>query len=884
MMNWIYFVLIGASFASFSVARSHAAAKPPEAPKTRGEAAAEERPLSKFEKGFFLEKHPEWLSPEPEAIRALVAKSAGRPAVLVGAARELIAAGRNDSARILLNAVLESVPENATVTRDGAKAPVNLLLREATLAHALRYQLEPSPGDLEATRRLLLGFAGAMPYWPLKLNRTGKAESNWVAQDHPRIYQQFGSGGLWGQWYHLDLRGSYPLLQAYDLTAGHFSADERRAIEEGLFLFQVGLIERWPEIYHNTIVYKLDGLLRYGLVLHRPELIHRAVGLIIRLFHIGFSPDGFWQEGTPAYHRQVASRMTGSFPALLKGYSDPPGWRHPQTGKRFDDLDLEKTFGAAMARIRRSQEKITLPDGYIAALNDTDPDYYTTAPKSVSRAELLGTSGYAVLGSGRGEHQQQLYLNYSGTFGHEHYDANAIHWYALGTRLVDETRYRPIQGSDSSRAWSSNTYAHQTVVIDEANQPGSSAKPQRAFTQDDAIEGVVEWPLRKRSAGTRHMGDLLLFDGSREALQAVEVEGKKAYGGKAGLYRRTILKVDLGGGEGYLVDFFRVKGGNLHDYMLHGPLALPYRAEFSVPLAPASGSLGPKNADPYYYKGSQLPRYIDLVERGEAAAPWQVTFTAENGIGLRSWMVCPHPVEILSGTAPAINRLGDAPFVAVRQGGGESFFIAVHEAYRGKPQLHGARLLASPENAEGGVVLEIDLGERRHRVFSTLGAERSVTFTEPGGESVLNGRLGWLEMEEGKVARASLWDGTRLAWPGGEVQQPRPAFEGEVTGTLRREAGDAGDAVRVAATLPTDGSLVGRIVHVDLGGELTWSYRIEKVEADHAQGQEEGSLLHLEHDPGFSIDPNGLAKMLYHPGWGTRKGVTFRIPLQAGLE
>lgn len=878
-MNPVYLFLIGASIAGLSLLPVQAAT-PPEVREVGAEVPAATRPLWKLEPGSFLDKHPEWLSAEPEAIRALVAEPADRSATLIQAARELIAAKRNASARIVLNAVIGSVPENAGVTRDGAKDPTNLLLRDVTLAYALRHHLEPSPGDLEAIRRLLLGFAEAMPHWPLKLNRTSKSENNWVGQDHPRIYGQFGACGLWGGWYHLDLTRGYPLLQAYDLSFDHLSAGDRKTIEEGLFLFQTGLIERWPEIYHNTIVYKLDGLIRFGLVLQRPELIHRAVELISQLYYIGFSPDGFWQEGTPAYHRQVAGRMTGSFPALLKGYSDPPGWRHPQTGKRFDDLDLGKTFEAAIARIRRSQEKITLPDGFIAALNDTDPAYYSTAPKTASGPELLGTSGFAVLGSGQGEHQQQLYLNFSGTFGHEHYDANAIHWYALGTRLLDETRYRPIQGSDSSRAWSSSTYSHQTVVIDEANQPGRFVKPPREFTADDAIEGMVEWPLRRSSAGSNHMGDLLLFDGSREGLQAIEVEGKKAYGGKADLYRRTILKVDLGGGEGYLVDLFRVKGGELHDYMLHGPLALPHRAEFSLSLQAASGNLAAKNVNPYFHKGVERPRSIDLQESGEATAPWHVTFAAENGVHLRSWVVCPHPVRILSGVAPAINRLGDAPFVAVRQSGGESFFIAVHEAYRKQPHVRGARLLASPKDAGGGVILEIDLGERRHQVFATADAAQSIALAEGDEGSVLKGRLGWLERKEGKVTRAALWDGTRLAWPGGEIEQARPAFEGKITGTLRREAGDAGDAVRVAAALPGDGSLVGHTLHVDLGGELIWSYRIEKVEADGG----EGSIVHLEHDPGFSIDANGLAKMLYHPGWGTRKGVTFRIPLHASLE
>ncbi len=877
-MKVIHLVLLGGVIAAGPLAGVAASSR--EAIAAQGEAdvpaAMPQRPIWKVEKGYFLDKRPEWLSEEPDKIRALVREHQAKPGDLIRVAQELTALGRKDSALIVLDGLLATVPENAGLSPAGGRDPINSRLRDAAYAHALCYHLRQSPGDLKEARRLLLAFAQAMPGWPVNLDKGSMAEKSWVAQDHPSVYQRFGSGGLWGRWYHLDLGQSYPLLHAYDLTLTTFSPDERKAIEEGIFDFQFKLIERWPEIYHNTIVYKLEGMIRFGLVLQRPEYIHRAVELIGDLFYIGFSPDGFWSEGTPAYHRQVANRMTGSFPALLEHYCDPPGWHHPETGKRFDDLDLARTFGQVIAEIGRSQEKITLPNGFAAALNDADPDYYFIGPKTRSRPELLGTSGYAVLGSGEGDLQQQLFVNFSGTYGHEHADTNAIAWFALGARVIDETRYRPIPGSDSSRAWSSSTYAHQTVVIDEINQPTRFAKPHREFGPDDAIRGKVKWPLRESHGGSQHMGDLLLFDGSREDLQVVEVEGKKGYGSLADIYRRTIIKVDLGGGEGYLVDFFRVKGGALHDYMLHGPLTQPHQASFSFPLQPASGTLGPKNA--YVPDRSKQPRFMDVKESGVPAAPWHVTFATEkNGARMRSRVVHPIGAEVLSGMAPAINHLGDAPFVAVRHRGGESVFVAIHEVYREKPHLRSARLLVEPQTATSGVVLEVDLGEHRHRVFSTFGPDQVVIVTEPGGASTLSGRLGWLQLEGERITRAALWDGTRLAFPGGEVQSPRPAFEGPVVKTLRREAGETGNALIVPGRLPTDGSLAGKTVHVDLGGELTWSYRIEKVEP----GDDATSVIHLEHEPGFEIDPNGLSKMLYHPGWGTRQPVTYRIPLSS---
>ncbi len=835
------------------------------------------RPLWKFEADF-LNRRREWNTKDLEAVRRLAQENLKNRNLLLDGAVALAAVGNHDAALAVLDTLVKGFPEE-TVTSEGGKNPLNLEMRDAAFAYALRYHLKRTPEDFLRARKLLLAFADAMSEWPLMVNRSAPASDpgNWISQDSSTIYHQFASGGLWGRWYHLDLMGSYPLLRAYDLIFPQLPPEEQAKIGKGIFDFQIGLIGRWPEIYHNTAVYKIDGLIRFGLVLKRPEYIHQAVKLIGDLFYIGFSPDGFWHEPAPSYHRQVASRMTKLFPDLLKGYSDPEGWRHPETGERFDDLDLGKTFGEVIRTIGRSQEKITLPSGFVAALNDTDPDYHFQFPRAKSGPELLGTSGFAILGSGEGADQQQLFLNFDGTHGHEHLDGNAIHWYALGHRVMDETRYRPLKGTDSSRAWSESTYAHQTVVINEENQPWRFLKDQKVFNADDAIRGVVTWPLRRSSAGTSHMGELLLFDGRREDLQVVEVEGKRAYGGLAEIYRRTIVKVDLGGGGGYLADIFRVRGGAVHDYMLHGPLALPHELRLSLPLEPATGTLGPKNA---YLGRAVSPRFIDLVGRGKADAPWSATFSAQNAINLTSLLLHPGSVEILSGKAPAINRPGDAPFVAVRNRGGESVFVAIHEVYPVQAGIKGARLLAAPSGADGGVIIEVDLGAFKHRILSTSGPDQAVSVVQGDHEYALSGRLGWLRMEGEKVVQGALWDGLSLRFPGGEIRSAHPALLGQVTGTLRRQAGDEANALIVKGAIPPGLSLTGSTVHLAFGKEHTWSYRIEAIEP----GADSTSVIHLEHDPGFQVLPDGLTKMLFHPGWGTRLPVTFRIPLHQAYQ
>jgi nicotinamidase-related amidase len=86
------------------------------------------------------------------------------------------------------------------------------------------------------------------------------------------------------------------------------------------------------------------------------------------------------------------------------------------------------------------------------------------------------------------------------------------------------------------------------------------------------------------------------------------------------------------------------------------------------------------------------------------------------------------------------------------------------------------------------------------------------------------------------------------------------------------EAGDPADAFITPADLPADGSLDGRTLIVDLGGLLTQSFRIARIER---RGDETHILTRDE--PGMTLSP-GLIKLEYFPSWGIRGEARFRIP------
>lgn len=751
------------------------------------------------------------------------------------------------------------------VSADGGADRANHQLREIVLASAARYYFTGDREDAARARAILLDFAHVMDQWPIAYNRGG-VNANWMPADHAASYGQWDSGGIWGAWYSLDLRIALSLLLGYDLVYETLSEQDRETICRGVFAYHVEVLNRYPPNFLNTLPYLMEGLILFGVVTEMPDWVHDAVSRTEDMHYIGFYPDGTWSESTPAYHRQAQNGLRRIL-RLLNGYSDPDGYVNQVTGERFDNLDLIEKYRAHYRRMNDALNKITLPDGTLMALNDSDPGYRHSAPKDSSSAELLGTAGYAILGSGKGDGQHQLALNFAGTHNHEHKDMLHMHWYAFGKRLFDETRYRPLKNSGSDRAWSSSTAAHNTVVVDGKNQKDRFSGPHRKFTDDDAIRGWVNYERRRTMGGTRHQGDLLLFDSSHDGVQVVEVEGRNAYGSPVGMYRRTLVKVELEDAGAYVVDIFRVSGGEVHDYMLHGALAEPYAAATSLDLDAA---------------GFVLHKYIAVRNTALAESPWVLDYTYEDGSGSRSTFLSPRKSTLYLGQAPAINRLGEATFAAIRSEGPGTVFVVIHEAFTGQSKIADAALIGTPDGVRGRVGVEITLRDGTvDRVLADLSGAESVTRLESGEELRLDGKLAWLRMDAGNLSTAVLWDGTILSVNGRPlVELPLAAIEGEVVEVWRKESGDPADAMVVDQSGFAHQVSPGQVIHVDLGG-MVWSYRITNVLERSAEGR---TVVEIEHDPGFAIEADGLVKMLFFPGWGTRNPPTFRIPLSGSLE
>lgn len=150
-------------------------------------------------------------------------------------------------------------------------------------------------------------------------------------------------------------------------------------------------------------------------------------------------------------------------------------------------------------------------------------------PITEGKSYLFGCTGHAILGYGKTKPDMvQATLHFGGTHGHEHCDMlNLILW-AKGRELISETRYRPLDITNTTREWHRATAGHVTVVVDGKNHTTRWDKhtPKRQSQPTDAIHGVPDWHWRWRCYGDNmNNGMLRLFNPEFESVQVVEADG-----------------------------------------------------------------------------------------------------------------------------------------------------------------------------------------------------------------------------------------------------------------------------------------------------------------------------------------------------------------------
>ena len=772
--------------------------------------------------------------------------------------------------RAALGEHLDAPPEDlcGRVSGQGALDDANFAMRDACYQFALLYHVTQDTAYARRSAALLARFAEQVPHWLIFRDEKPFPQSaaDTLNSGSPR--------GFWGTWMFLDIHNGVPLLHAYDLIHGSGAMQPTGALQsiEAMLVRHVDLQFHFGWKMFNCEPYQIDGILIFAKVLGRPEWVHRCAKRVKDLYKVGFCADGWWLEGTASYHKQVHYGLKGIIGRHLQGYTDPPDFVSAFDGTRFDGLDIAAALARPMARADATLFRLQQPNGVWQTVHETTYPHraYGVPPISEARPYLFGSTGHAILGYGsERERMVQATLHFGGTHGHEHSDMlNLILW-ARNREMISETRYRQLDIKNTTREWHRAGAGHVTVVVDGHDNPTrwSTDLPKRTRQPTDDIPGVPDWYWRWRCYGVNmDNGKLRLFNADFPDVQVVEADGERGYGSRVpmDLYRRTIALVKIDETDCYVVDVFRVKGGQVHDYMLHSCLDLPHSAAFSVPL-------------PDRREGT-LHKYISDLHSTTTDDGWSATFTLDDGsAALKTFVLPQRGTEIIQGTAPAMRRQGVAPFVAVRQSDGESIFVAVHHPYVGEPLVQAVERVELAAEAEGAVGVRVTLPNRVDTILSTVDESPWPLRRTADGRLSAQGRFAHVAESENGPGWTYLVDGDFLA-VGDRVVRGDVSHSGRLTGTLRVETGDAVDAFVTGQELPLGKALNGCTLMVDQAGALVQSFRISDISRQDAH-----TLIHSADEPGMTISPN-LIKLEYFPCWGIQGEARFRIAGSALLR
>ena len=290
------------------------------------------------------------------------------------------------------------------------------------------------------------------------------------------------------------------------------------------------------------------------------------------------------------------------------------------------------------------------------------------------------SSGYVALKRETGHNRLYAGLNalLPGS-GHAHGDRLNLITYSYNRMLTGEKRTR--YEDPDQRIYSGASYAHNTVTVNERSQVhGDALKDERI----PHIHSFVDLP----------------------AGQVAEAHGDRVYG-HTDIYRRILLQVDA-----YLLDIFRVEGGEVHDWFYHG---IGEEPEIGLSMTEGTGF------EPALYVVRGEPRYMEGLAEESFAATWRVPADAgsvhdvsRNDVFNRVTVSgSPGQAAFLLNTYPDPGRHS----LMVRHRETNAPFVAVHEAYPETPLATDVRMLQG--NAAAVVLVEHADGGSRQAIYES---------------------------------------------------------------------------------------------------------------------------------------------------------------------
>ncbi|MFH1924433.1 MAG: heparinase II/III family protein [Planctomycetota bacterium] len=617
-------------------------------------------------------------------------------------------------------------------------------------------------------------------------------------KDHAMLCNGFWGAGRYGcsggdGGTILDMTVAYDLIHEAKHPDGTpmLAPETDQRIVNDLLLAGCADSENWSEINNKCGPGRALSA-AVGILFERPESARWAFEGFRDLMDRCFHADGFCTE-SPSYSSMHLGLLR-NIPEILRGYSDPPSYQ-PKEGERIENMQpfdqisryrlalesmvrmmapgrqypvigdthyrgglstiwaeiLADRYGPQYAGLLEEVQGKKLDEaGSEYALWYRDPNMKAQADAALPlHTEWFPGWHVAVLRAGEPEGDAAFYLNGYARHGHRHADTLGILHYAHGVELASDRGYI---WDDPRNAWTASTLAHNIVAVDGTNQNVSDRRSR-----------------------------LELF-GAAPGVEVVEASAE-AYS-QCDRYRRTCALVRLPDGGAYAVDFFRVRGGKLHQYSFNANGKLT--------------ALSTPEPQPIGEEIKWLGNLRAVEPGGPFTATWQHGETRIDLVmlsGVDRLIVADAP-GWRSDSGSELNAPPIQQILAERRdedGNTTSQYAALMVPYSSdESPVLAARLLAN-DLETGAMAVEVKLAGRTDTILSTLDAEEGQY-----GEIAFAGRFGFVSVnDEGAVRQGYLLAGTRLASGPLEITLPRATTPLEVKSV-------AGTTFQLAEPFPQD--------------------------------------------------------------------------------
>lgn len=583
-----------------------------------------------------------------------------------------------------------------------------------------------------------------------------------------------------------------------------------------------------------------------------------------------FVRDGMYPESF-GYHKGYAKEnleIARSLDRFFKIY--PPSTPALLAARDASADRLRRLERSAVAHLA-----VALPNGDLAPFDDT---LFGEAPaRETTRSTLLPAYGHLSLGAGAGLQQTQLNLQFNDYCNHVHKSGLGLTLFAFGEEQLGNNRYGH---GLAGRGFLNSTMAHNTVTIDRASQERGNI--QLTGNRGHLFSG----------------GDLKSYEPGLMGVALAEIDSRRAYPSlPEGRYQRLTVLNTNDPAHPYLLDVFRVGGGHIHDYFLHGSVKSDESSQASFKLQPIAKKFplleeGEKWVEPKSESSTDdwYGVFRDM-STGRSPGNWNVTFRDRaHNTGTRIHVSDAGDSQVFLGRSPVAIRQNSEhadsifnywrPTLLIRRESAEkqplqSLFVTVIEPFSGESTITKVERLPLKQADAESTALRITFASGREDIclvdLST--SARSVATVD--GKYRLEGRFGIVSREKSR-SKGWLIAGREFHYGDAMVQSPSASYAGTLSAVLRRTDGSNTDAFVTDAQLPTGAELKGKWLALQFGtyavvpskpgdfplGIKTQSGITQMFQIDSIERRDGKTLIRLVDDPALKIGDGKTVEQL----------------------